>query len=83
MCQRESPPVYKLPATKECLDCQKPVKPPYIRKQYGPKEVEETLSGACKKLQLVEKERYTMKLKAKIEACEKGTELPKLKHIEW
>ena len=52
-------------------------------KQYGPKEIEIILNGASKKLQLVERQRYIMKLQARIDVCQKGMDLADIENIEW
>ena len=50
---------------------------------YGHKEVKRTLENACKQLELVERERFIMEQKARIEACKKGISLPDIEHIQW
>ena len=50
---------------------------------YGYKEIKQILEGACNKLELVERERYVMQQKARIEAYKKGISLADIEHVQW
>ena len=53
------------------------------RKNPESRSIDLILLEACKKLQVVQTERYIMRQQAKIEGCKKGMNWKQLKHLEW
>ena len=66
-----------------CIDLPAAPKPKPRPKQYTSKDVELLLHEACKKLVTVQRERYVMGLKVRMEGCLNGKSLSELEMLEW
>ena len=58
-------------------------KPQPKQKQYTSQDVDLLLHNVCKRLEIVQRERYMMLQKAKIEGCIKAKSFLELEQLEW